>query len=186
MTPVVHYSMGGLVVDAAGRVLRAGGEAVEGLWAAGELMGGLHGKNRLGGNALTEYVYPVPSPTRSIPIRFGRFDSDGFSHVGGGLRGFWCDSLKGRRRSRETALSKTDLVDSWLLLPHNASSAPWSSTPSLHRSIAWQAGDFAKDEARSSRRHAADAAEGETQVCGVRADGGCGHPCGQPRRRGSA
>jgi hypothetical protein len=35
----------------------------------------------------------------------------------------------------ETALSKTGLVDSWLILPHDAASAPWSSTPSLPRSI---------------------------------------------------
>jgi hypothetical protein len=41
-----------------------------------------------------------------------------------------------KSRSRETALSKTGSVDSCLLLlPHNAASAPWSSTPSLHRSI---------------------------------------------------
>jgi succinate dehydrogenase/fumarate reductase flavoprotein subunit len=56
VTPVVHYSMGGLSVDDGGRVLTAEGKAVDGWWAAGEVMGGLHGKNRLGGNALTEYV----------------------------------------------------------------------------------------------------------------------------------
>lgn len=57
VTPVVHYSMGGLAVDAQGHVLRKeSSEAVPGLYAAGEVIGGVHGKNRLGGNALTEYA----------------------------------------------------------------------------------------------------------------------------------
>ena len=43
-----------------------------------------------------------------------------------------------KSRSRETALSKTDVMIRRLLLPHNASSAPWSSLPSLQRSIPWQ------------------------------------------------
>ena len=42
-----------------------------------------------------------------------------------------------KSRSVETALSKTDVMILRLLLPHNASSAPWSSPPSLQRSIAW-------------------------------------------------
>ena len=37
-------------------VLRQDGSAINGLYAAGEVIGGLHGKNRLGGNALTECV----------------------------------------------------------------------------------------------------------------------------------
>jgi len=43
-----------------------------------------------------------------------------------------------KSRSRETALSKTDVMILRLLLAHNASSAPWSSPLSLQRSIAWQ------------------------------------------------
>ena len=53
VTPVVHYTMGGVHVDAKGRVM-SGGTVVKGLYAAGEVTGGIHGKNRLGGNALTE------------------------------------------------------------------------------------------------------------------------------------
>jgi hypothetical protein len=70
VTPVVHYSMGGLAVDDGGRVLTEEGGVVAGLWAAGEVMGGLHGKNRLGGNALTEYVSRRPAahhPSRCTP-----------------------------------------------------------------------------------------------------------------------
>jgi flavocytochrome c len=56
VTPVIHYCMGGLRIDAEGSVLSADGSPIPGLHAAGEIIGGLHGKNRLGGNALTECV----------------------------------------------------------------------------------------------------------------------------------
>eukprot|EP01063_Lacrimia_lanifica_P027523 TRINITY_DN3875_c0_g2_i1.p1 TRINITY_DN3875_c0_g2~~TRINITY_DN3875_c0_g2_i1.p1 ORF type:complete len:1108 (+),score=473.13 TRINITY_DN3875_c0_g2_i1:112-3435(+) len=56
VTPVLHYTMGGLAVDEHARVLGTDGKAIRGLYAAGEVIGGLHGKNRLGGNALTECV----------------------------------------------------------------------------------------------------------------------------------
>ena len=55
VTPAVHYTMGGVRIDAKGRVL-SGGTIVPGLFAAGEVTGGVHGNNRLGGNALTECV----------------------------------------------------------------------------------------------------------------------------------
>ena len=55
VTPVIHYTMGGVRVDAAGRVLGADGDApIPGLFAAGEVSGGVHGENRLGGNSLLE------------------------------------------------------------------------------------------------------------------------------------
>ena len=56
VTPVIHYCMGGLAIAADGRVLREDGSALPGLYAAGEVIGGLHGRNRLGGNALSECV----------------------------------------------------------------------------------------------------------------------------------
>lgn len=46
--PLYHYQNGGLEIDGHGRTDLAG------LWAAGEVTGGIHGKNRLGGNALTD------------------------------------------------------------------------------------------------------------------------------------
>ena len=52
--PSVHYTMGGLTIDAEARVLDESGAPLPGLFAAGEICGGVHGKNRLGGNALAE------------------------------------------------------------------------------------------------------------------------------------
>jgi len=56
VTPVLHYCMGGLRIDRSGNVLNKNGSVIVGLHAAGEIVGGVHGKTRLGGNALTECV----------------------------------------------------------------------------------------------------------------------------------
>ena len=56
VTPALHYCMGGISIDESGRVLRNDGSVFNGLFAAGEATGGLHGVNRLGGNALTECI----------------------------------------------------------------------------------------------------------------------------------
>ena len=47
----LHHTMGGLVIDTETRVLDTEGNVIEGLWAAGEVTGGIHAGNRLGGNA---------------------------------------------------------------------------------------------------------------------------------------
>ena len=54
VAPAPHTSLGGLVVDARCRVLKADGTPIPGLFAAGEVVGGIHGFNRIGGNAGTE------------------------------------------------------------------------------------------------------------------------------------
>ena len=54
VAPAPHTSLGGVVIDAACRVLGTDGVPIPGLFAAGEVTGGLHGLNRLGGNAGTE------------------------------------------------------------------------------------------------------------------------------------
>ena len=54
MAPSTHHTMGGLVVDTERHVLNAEGRIIPGLYAAGEVTGGIHGGNRLGGNAITE------------------------------------------------------------------------------------------------------------------------------------
>ena len=46
--------MGGLLVDTDRHVLDESGNAIPGLYAAGEVTGGIHGGNRLGGNAIVE------------------------------------------------------------------------------------------------------------------------------------
>jgi len=52
MTPVLHYTMGGLEIDPESRVLDTTGKPISGLFAAGEVAGGVHGANRLGGSSL--------------------------------------------------------------------------------------------------------------------------------------
>ena len=56
VAPAPHTSLGGLVIDTHCRVLRADGSPVPGLFAAGEVTGGIHGLNRIGGNAGTEVL----------------------------------------------------------------------------------------------------------------------------------
>ena len=54
VVPVIHYVMGGAEIDVHGQVLDENGQLIEGLFGAGEVTGGVHGKNRLGGNSLLE------------------------------------------------------------------------------------------------------------------------------------
>merc|ERR1712087_735825 len=56
ITPVIHYCMGGLEIDVDSAVCGADGNAIPGLYAAGEIAGGVHGNNRLGGNSLLDCV----------------------------------------------------------------------------------------------------------------------------------
>merc|ERR1712048_346343 len=56
ITPTIHYCMGGLEIDEKSRVLNAKGAPIPGLYAAGEVAGGVHGNNRLGGNSLLDCV----------------------------------------------------------------------------------------------------------------------------------
>ena len=56
VTPAIHHTMGGLSVDTGTRVLKADGTPIPGLYAAGEVTGGLHGANRLGGNGVADIV----------------------------------------------------------------------------------------------------------------------------------
>jgi len=52
--PAVHHTMGGLKIDTSTRVLDEKGNPIKNLYAAGEVAGGIHAGNRLGGNALTD------------------------------------------------------------------------------------------------------------------------------------
>ena len=56
VAPAPHTSLGGVVIDAHCRVLRPDGTPIPGLFAAGEVTGGVHGLNRIGGNAGTEVL----------------------------------------------------------------------------------------------------------------------------------
>ena len=52
--PAVHHTMGGLKIDTKTHVLDQSGKIISGLYAAGEVAGGIHAGNRLGGNSLTD------------------------------------------------------------------------------------------------------------------------------------
>lgn len=54
VAPGIHHCMGGLRVNADAEVLDANGNPIPGLFAAGEVTGGIHGGNRLGGNAICD------------------------------------------------------------------------------------------------------------------------------------
>ena len=56
LSPTLHHTMGGLRINTEAQVLRPDGSVIPGLYAAGEVTGGLHGTNRVGGNALTDGV----------------------------------------------------------------------------------------------------------------------------------
>lgn len=55
-TLAIHHTMGGLSVNTETQVLMADGTPILGLFAAGEVTGGLHGANRLGGNGVADIV----------------------------------------------------------------------------------------------------------------------------------
>ncbi|RXI49547.1 flavocytochrome c [Clostridium tetani] len=52
--PTVHHTMGGIEINSNAEVLDKSGKIIPGLYAAGEVTGGIHGSNRLGGNALAD------------------------------------------------------------------------------------------------------------------------------------
>jgi len=56
ISPAIHHTMGGLIIDSSGHVLTLEGKIVKNLYACGEVTGGLHGGNRLGGNAMADGV----------------------------------------------------------------------------------------------------------------------------------
>ena len=52
--PAIHHTMGGIKINTKAEVLNSKNEAIPGLFAAGEVTGGVHGGNRLGGNAVAD------------------------------------------------------------------------------------------------------------------------------------
>ncbi len=56
VTAGVHHTMGGLKINTNTEVLNENGEVIPGLFAAGEVTGGVHGANRLGGTAVSDFV----------------------------------------------------------------------------------------------------------------------------------
>ena len=56
LTTTIHHTMGGIRINEKTQVLDADGKVIPGLYAAGEITGGIHGANRLGRNALTDLL----------------------------------------------------------------------------------------------------------------------------------
>jgi fumarate reductase (cytochrome) len=54
--PGIHYTMGGVAIDTRTRVLNKDEKPIPGLYGAGEVTGGVHGANRLGGNSISETI----------------------------------------------------------------------------------------------------------------------------------
>lgn len=69
VTPVLHYCMGGISIDVEGNVLDENKNIIQGLHAAGEVTGGVHGVNRLGGNSLLECTVYGSIVGNKIPIQ---------------------------------------------------------------------------------------------------------------------
>ena len=56
ISPGIHHCMGGVKINTDTQVIGTDGNPIEGLYAAGEVTGGVHGGNRLGGNAVADFV----------------------------------------------------------------------------------------------------------------------------------
>jgi flavocytochrome c len=71
VTPVLHYCMGGIKIDTEGNVIKEDGSIIKGLHAAGEVTGGVHGNNRLGGNSLLECTVFGTIVGQKVPVKKG-------------------------------------------------------------------------------------------------------------------
>lgn len=56
IAPGIHHTMGGIKINVNAEVVNKDGEVIPGLFAAGEVTGGVHGANRIGGNAVADIV----------------------------------------------------------------------------------------------------------------------------------
>ncbi len=54
--PAAHHTMGGIKINTSAEVIGTDGNVIPGLYAAGEVTGGIHGGNRLGGNAIVDFT----------------------------------------------------------------------------------------------------------------------------------
>ncbi|MBR2793558.1 MAG: FAD-binding protein, partial [Solobacterium sp.] len=56
IAPGIHHTMGGVKIDTKAEVISTDGKPINNLYAAGEVTGGVHGGNRLGGNAVADII----------------------------------------------------------------------------------------------------------------------------------
>ncbi|AIR61032.1 NADH:flavin oxidoreductase [Cedecea neteri] len=56
IAPGVHHTMGGVTINTSAEVVTEQHQVIQGVWAAGEVVGGIHGANRIGGNAVADII----------------------------------------------------------------------------------------------------------------------------------
>jgi len=72
VAPGIHHTMGGVKIDTSAEVIDTEGKAIPGLFAAGEVTGGVHGGNRLGGNAVADIVIFGRIAAKSAIVYIGK------------------------------------------------------------------------------------------------------------------
>lgn len=113
ITPVLHYCMGGIKIQPDCSVIRDDGSVINGLHAAGEVTGGVHGNNRLGGNSLLECTVFGTIAGQKIPIKEGNYQlSIGIEEI----------SSKDQKYSETTQLDEITLEE---LAKHNTEEDIW-------------------------------------------------------------
>jgi len=75
ITPSIHYCMGGVTMNSNAQLIKTDGKVMNGLFGAGEVTGGVHGGNRLGGNSLMECGVYGRRAARSAVEYINTFDS---------------------------------------------------------------------------------------------------------------
>ena len=116
VTPVLHYTMGGLKTSPDGQVLDEEDKPISGLYAAGEVMGGVHGENRLGGSSLLDCVVFGMRAAKAAQKTVKSTAEAGVQNLGafvtGGGGGNTVGGSKGGERKRVKIAGKTyDLTD---------------------------------------------------------------------------
>merc|ERR1712008_236587 len=111
ITPVIHYCMGGLEIDTDSAVVNADGQAIPGLYAAGEVAGGVHGNNRLGGNSLLDCVVfgrVAGAACCNYMLGDGVKETSLFDLSGGGLSAAAEEETKAVVPAKETTVAKKE------------------------------------------------------------------------------
>ncbi|KZW01656.1 Flavocytochrome c [Exidia glandulosa HHB12029] len=129
MTPVLHYTMGGLEIDAESRVIGTDGKPIPGLFAAGEVAGGVHGANRLGGSSLLGCVVFGRVSGDSAASYVLQAASSGADKATGRL-GAVAGHLLETRVKIDPAQSTVNLEFSWAGASSSGSSSSSAPTPS--------------------------------------------------------
>ena len=74
IAPGIHHTMGGLKINANAQVISTEGTVIEGLYAAGEVTGGVHGSNRIGGNAVADIIVFGRQAGNNQPATFNQWN----------------------------------------------------------------------------------------------------------------